>query len=77
MTCLACGGTTGSFYCRVFIDGAELGEHRAGGYQPFDFIIPPSTNQTRLLTVVVNNEFNFTTAPTHTGGDFYMFGGAV
>lgn len=64
-----------SFYCRVFVDGNELGDHRAGGYQPFAFLIPPSQEEWRELLVVVNNQYNSTTAPTHTGGDFWMYGG--
>ncbi len=65
-----------AFYCRVFVDGQELGDHRAGGYQPFYFSVPASSQATRQLTVIANNEFNSTTAPTHTGGDFWNYGGA-
>jgi hypothetical protein len=32
-------------------------------------------NKPREIFVVVNNQFNATLAPTHTGGDFYFFGG--
>eukprot|EP00043_Microstomoeca_roanoka_P005530 m.56349 g.56349 ORF g.56349 m.56349 type:complete len:614 (+) comp13009_c1_seq4:187-2028(+) len=64
-----------SFYCQVFVDGKSLGDHRAGGYQPFWIQVPASTAPQRELIVLVDNRFNGTTAPTHTGGDFYHFGG--
>ncbi|EGD74550.1 hypothetical protein PTSG_05914 [Salpingoeca rosetta] len=64
-----------SFYCRVFVDGQALGDHRAGGYQAFWMHVPASTNHTRELVVLVDNRFNATTAPTHTGGDFYHYSG--
>ena len=37
----------------------------------------PASNATaeRELVVLADNRFNKTTAPTHTGGDFYMYGG--
>lgn len=60
-----------SFYCRVFVDGSEVGDHRAGGYSPFWVTAAPASAATREVLVVVNNEFNRTTAPVHTGGDFY------
>jgi beta-glucuronidase len=68
--------TACSFYCRVFLDNKFIGEHRAGGYQPF--WLPPQsdgTSTTREIFVVVDNRFNHTLAPTHTGGDFYFYGG--
>ncbi|KAA0177338.1 hypothetical protein FNF27_01116 [Cafeteria roenbergensis] len=64
-----------SFYCRVFVDGAELGDHRAGGYAPFWMAAPAASATRREVLVVVNNEFNSTTAPVHTGGDFYNYAG--
>jgi beta-glucuronidase len=64
-----------SFYCRVFVDGEEVGDHRAGGYSPFWLDTAASAGATREVLVVVNNEFNKTTAPTHTGGDFYNYAG--
>ena len=75
------GWQQGEFRCglptrlQVFIDGVPIGEHRASGYNPFWIQVPPSaTDSPRELVVVVNNEFNSTTAPTHTGGDFYNYG---
>ena len=65
-----------SFFCRVWVDGAEVGSHRAGGYAPFWADIPPAqTAKARELLVLVDNRFNSTTAPVHTGGDFYEYGG--
>lgn len=65
-----------SFYCRVFVDGSDIGDHRAGGYAPFWLDIPVSSSKTtREILVLANNEFNSTRAPVHTGGDFYNYGG--
>eukprot|EP00050_Salpingoeca_kvevrii_P002588 m.197425 g.197425 ORF g.197425 m.197425 type:complete len:621 (+) comp10645_c0_seq1:1304-3166(+) len=64
-----------AFYCKVFVDGEFVGDHRAGGYQPFWLSLPRSDKTLRELFVVVDNRFNETTAPTHTGGDFYFYGG--
>jgi beta-glucuronidase len=52
----------------VYVDGQSLGDHRAGGYQPFWITVPASSEETRELLVLVDNRFNSTTAPTHTGG---------
>jgi beta-glucuronidase len=59
----------------VFVDNVNIGEHRAGGYQPFWLTAPASGESSREILVVVNNKFNGTTAPTATGGDFYFYGG--
>lgn len=69
--------TACSFYCRVFLDDEFIGEHRAGGYQPFwiSALSGSAKSTTREIFVVVDNRFNSTLAPTHTGGDFYFFGG--
>jgi beta-glucuronidase len=64
-----------SFYCRVFVDGVELAEHRSGGYTPFWVDVPASAAPRRELLVLADNRFNRTTAPVHTGGDFYQYGG--
>eukprot|EP00051_Salpingoeca_urceolata_P003028 m.54651 g.54651 ORF g.54651 m.54651 type:complete len:630 (-) comp12473_c0_seq1:165-2054(-) len=66
-----------AFYCKVFVDGKSLGDHRAGGYQPFWLKVPASSSSVRELLVVSDNRFNSTTAPTTTGGDFYFFGGII
>jgi beta-glucuronidase len=29
-----------SFYCRVWVNGKELGDHRAGGYVAFSLDVP-------------------------------------
>jgi len=64
-----------SFYCRVFFDGVDAGDHRAGGYAPFWLDMPASSSSKREIVVLANNEFNSTRAPVHTGGDFYNYGG--
>ena len=87
-----------SFYCQLYIDGNYIGDHRAGGYQPFGFTIDPSkfdfgkeksdgvknkdlrsdsssSSDVREIFVVVDNRWSNITAPTHTGGDFYEYGG--
>eukprot|EP00756_Hemistasia_phaeocysticola_P006893 Hpha_TRINITY_DN14039_c0_g1::TRINITY_DN14039_c0_g1_i1::g.44274::m.44274/K01195/uidA, GUSB; beta-glucuronidase len=67
----ACG-----FYCRVWIDGKEVGEHRSGGYVGWFVDIPEvDIETTRELVVLADNRFNSTTAPLHTGGDFWHYGG--
>ena len=60
-----------SFYCRVFVDGEEIGEHTAGGYVAFALDVPAaaSPSATRELFVLADNRFNRTTAPMHTGGE--------
>lgn len=77
-----------SFYCRVFVDGEEVGQHLAGGtlrglrsgpsggYVPFYLDLKPMKGQ-RELFVLADNRFNRTTAPLHTGGDFWHYGGLV
>ena len=53
-----------SFYCRVFVDGEEVGEHVAGGYVAFFLDVPaPSSTGPRKLFVLADNRFNKTTAP--------------
>ena len=38
-----------SFYCRVFVDGVQVGEHRAGGYVAFHVDVPPPSSSSCLL----------------------------
>ena len=66
-----------SFFCRVFIDGIERRSHRASGYTPFWVELGSFTdsNAAHEIIVLADNRFNRTTAPLHTGGDFYEFGG--
>lgn len=68
-----------SFYCRVFVDGIEIGDHRAGGYVAFWLEMPPTRRpgSAREIVVLADNRFNATTAPLHTGGDFWHFGGLM
>ena len=72
-----------SFYCRVFVDGQDIGDHRAGGYVPWSIDVQAPTTAapfqpaTRELFVLADNRFNATTAPVHTGGDFWTFGGLM
>lgn len=68
-----------SFYCRVWINGMEVGDHKAGGYVAWWLDVPtevlqPSFNE---VTVLVDNRWNATTAPVHTGGDFWHYGGIL
>lgn len=67
-----------SFYCRVWVDGQEIGDHRAGGYVGFTLDVPSvQADRTRELFVLADNRFNSTTAPMHTGGDFWHYGGLM
>eukprot|EP00536_Pseudo-nitzschia_multiseries_P002780 jgi/Psemu1/236028/estExt_Genewise1.C_380117 len=115
-----------SFYCRVWVNGIEVGDHTAGGYVAWWLDVPPSVlkrgqrmsqrqryrqrqrTKQRMpplpsshgtaadtdthtddgpdptasvlrheLVVLVDNRFNATTAPMHTGGDFWHYGGIL
>mmetsp|Transcript_3081 Transcript_3081/g.5710 ORF Transcript_3081/g.5710 Transcript_3081/m.5710 type:complete len:626 (-) Transcript_3081:166-2043(-) len=69
-----------SFYCRVFLDGKEVGDHRAGGYVAFYLDVPAKDGdpaKEHELFVLADNRFNHTTAPLHTGGDFWHYGGIM
>ena len=67
-----------NFFARVWADGAELGNHTAGGYVPFSFIAPAcGAGGSRELLVLANNEKNRTLSPTYTGGDFYFYSGII
>jgi beta-glucuronidase len=73
-----------SFYCRVWVNGKEIGDHKAGGYVAFFLDVPPSLlyhkNDDDAMVevfVLVDNRFNETTAPLHTGGDFWHYGGIL
>jgi beta-glucuronidase len=66
-----------SFYCRVWINDKEIGHHRAGGYVAFSLDIPPQDSIDNEIFVLVDNRFNKTTAPLHTGGDFWHYGGIM
>ncbi len=56
-----------NFYARVFADGVEIGNHTAGPYTPFAFVLPAcAASGVRELALVVNNEFNKTLSPTAT-----------
>ena len=71
-----------SFYCRIWINGVELGEHRTG-YNAFWLDVPPIDSEEEMhshhheIFVLVDNRFNRTTAPLHTGGDFYEYSGIM
>lgn len=69
-----------SFYCRVWVNGKEVGEHLAGGYVAFHLDVPAETlvdGDGNELFVLADNRFNHTTAPMHTGGDFWHYGGLI
>jgi len=80
-----------SFYCRIWVNGVEMGDHRAGGYVAF-FLDVPQQNSLRErdtlapvkhgahsneLVVLVDNRFNATTAPMHTTGDYWHYSGIM
>lgn len=77
-----------SFYCRVFVNDKEIQPplpegaagpgHRAGGYVAFWVDVPAEllkSGGANELFVLADNRFNHTTAPMHTGGDFWHYGG--
>merc|ERR1719265_273649 len=67
-----------AFYCRVWVNGVEVGDHRAGGYVAFWLDVPSKLlkeDKANELFVLADNRFNRTTAPMHTGGDFWHYGG--
>jgi beta-glucuronidase len=66
-----------SFYCRVWVNGNEIGDHRAGGYVAFFLDIPAQNSTDNEIFVLTDFRFNKTTAPLHTGGDFYHYGGIM
>jgi len=71
-----------SFYCRVWIRGKEIGHHLAGGYVAFYLDVPPdvalaAASAETDIFVLADNRFNGTTAPMHTGGDFWHYGGIM
>ena len=69
-----------AFFCRVWVDGQEVGgaPQLTGGYVPLLARLPPQERGgRRTLTVLADNRFNSTTAPLHTGGDFWHYGGLV
>jgi beta-glucuronidase len=65
-----------SFYCRVWINGKEIGDHRAGGYGAFVLDAPPPPQNTTYneIFVLVDNRFKETTASLQ-GGGFWPYGG--
>jgi beta-glucuronidase len=67
-----------SFYCRVWVNGKEIGDHRAGGYVAFSLDVEEQDEDTSVeLFVLADNRWNSTTAPVHTGGDFWHYGGIL
>jgi beta-glucuronidase len=66
-----------SFYCRIWVNGQEIGEHRTG-YVAFWMDIPAMPQEEdHELFVLVDNRFNRTTAPLHDGGDFWQYSGIM
>ena len=43
-----------SFYCKAWVDGVLIGEHRAGGYVPFALAVPASTADAQTLKASVS-----------------------
>ena len=50
-----------AFYCQLYFDGKYIGDHRAGGYQPFGFHITQkmmnTSSESHQLFVVVDNRY--------------------
>ncbi|MDD5348714.1 MAG: glycoside hydrolase family 2 TIM barrel-domain containing protein [Chthoniobacteraceae bacterium] len=66
-----------SFWCRVYVDGMFLAEH-ACGYSPFTVDVPGAAGETRELTVLLDNRFDFARVPMHEEYfDFYQYGGIL
>ena len=42
-----------SFYCRVWVNGKEIGDHRAGGYGTYGLIPPRSAAQHRVWSSIM------------------------
>lgn len=62
-------------YCKVFVDGAKVGENYAA-YTPFECKIPTSVNAQRELVVMVCNRFDYERNPLQEPYfDFYAYGG--
>lgn len=84
-----------SFYCRVWLNGVQVGDHIGGGYVAWSLDVSDEMLElghkhqlsestdgkdamlTHELFVLVDNRFNSTTAPLHTGGDFWHYGGIM
>jgi beta-glucuronidase len=67
-----------NMYARVFADGLEVGNHTAGGYTPFELLLPPcGAGGAREIAVVNSNEQLAALSPTFTGGDFFFYSGII
>ena len=63
-----------NMYARIFVDGIDVGNHTAGGYTPFEVLLPPCAAAGRREIAVVNsNEQLSELSPTFTGGDFFFY----
>jgi len=62
-------------YCKVFVDGAKVGEQYAA-YTPFQCDLPPAVKSERELVVMVCNRFDYERYKLHENYfDFYAYGG--
>lgn len=62
-------------WCAVFVDGKKLAEH-GDGYTEFWVDLPPANTSRRELTVVTDNQFDFTRNPVQLDYyDWYHYGG--
>lgn len=62
-------------WCRVFVNGAALGDH-AGGFTQFHVDITDQPASQAELIVLVDNQFNFQRSPLHLDYfDWYHYGG--
>lgn len=58
----------------------QTAKKKAGGYVAFSLDVPASvlsSSAANELFVLADNRFNHTTAPMHTGGDFWHYGGLI
>ncbi|TVP82193.1 MAG: beta-galactosidase [Puniceicoccaceae bacterium] len=66
-----------SMWSRIYVDGQLLLEN-ACGFEPLRVRVPASDQPRRLLTVVVDNRFDFDRIPMHEHYfDFYQYGGIL
>ncbi|MFA6928890.1 MAG: glycoside hydrolase family 2 TIM barrel-domain containing protein [Lentisphaeria bacterium] len=64
-----------AMYCKVFVDGVQIGEHYSA-YTPFACPIPVSEQSSRELVIMTCNRFDYKKYPLQEGFfDFYAYGG--
>ena len=67
-----------NMFARVFADGVEVANNTAGGYTPFEVVLPAcGASGARELALVNSNEQLAALSPTFTGGDFFFYSGII